>query len=201
VYGELSTHHTVAIVNSNVIVALVSGVFLVTAAVIGFFASRSEPRRAKELLALNTIIQGLDDSETRQALVRKRERIAKAYSTSDSPPDRSLVLVLLLLASSGLLITPEAFTGGPPFWKLLLSIFSFVMEFTGAILLLVALAAMIVILVGNMRGHLTKLRGRREQSQTSAAMQQSPESGLDAPHLAAESAEHSQPQPGIAARP
>lgn len=62
--------------------ALVSGILLLPPAIIGFvgvLASRAEPRRAKELQALNAIIEGMPDGDAgTKALEKRRSQLAVA---------------------------------------------------------------------------------------------------------------------------
>lgn len=62
--------------------AAVTGVFVVTAAMLSFASTRGEPQRAKELRALNEIINDMPPTAGRQALLKRREDIAQKYGKS-----------------------------------------------------------------------------------------------------------------------
>lgn len=80
-----------------IVVAVVSGLLLVPPALIGLLGSRAEPRRLKELQALNLILKDLSkDDEGHEHLASYRSRLARAYSERAVRADPSFVVAGLL---------------------------------------------------------------------------------------------------------
>jgi hypothetical protein len=69
-------------VNDQIAVALIAGLSALAAAVVGLvgvLAPRNEPRAAKELLALDTILQRFPAGDARESLEGRRTRVALKY--------------------------------------------------------------------------------------------------------------------------
>lgn len=84
-----ATNRKLTVVDTDIVVALVAGLFLLVSATVGLIgtlAGRSEPRMAKELLALNEIIGGMDPGKARAALESRRDRAALAYGSRGETP-------------------------------------------------------------------------------------------------------------------
>ena len=76
------------VVNDQIAVALIAGLSALAAAVIGLvgvLAPRNEPRAAKELLALNAILESFPAGEARDSLEARRTRVAIAYGSQREP--------------------------------------------------------------------------------------------------------------------
>ncbi|MFE4727346.1 hypothetical protein [Microbacterium sp. NPDC056736] len=74
--------------NDEIAVALIAGLSALAAAVVGLvgvLAPRSEPRAAKELLALNTILETFPAGEARESLEARRTRVAATYGAQREP--------------------------------------------------------------------------------------------------------------------
>jgi hypothetical protein len=76
------------VVNDQIAVAIIAGLSALAAAVVGLvgvLAPRSEPRVAKELLALNTILATFPVGEARDSLEDRRTRVALKYGAQREP--------------------------------------------------------------------------------------------------------------------
>lgn len=75
-------------VNDQIAVALIAGLSALAAAVVGLvgvLAPRNEPRAAKELLALRTILEDFPAGEARESLEARRNRLAATYGAQREP--------------------------------------------------------------------------------------------------------------------
>lgn len=132
------------IVNNDIAVALIAGLSALAAAVVGLIgvlAPRSEPRVAKELAALNDIIEKLPDGEARVALEEKRSRVAVAYGSQREPLGVFTVAYLFLFGGYLLSLVALLVLGGDAgAWRSLFQSLLLGLSFVGVIFALIGVA-------------------------------------------------------------
>ncbi len=113
--------HKLTDVDNDIAVAVIASLSTVAAAVVGLvgvLAQRTEPRKARELRALNDIIKSLPDGDAREALHNRRTRIAIEYGGQREP--LGVFTVSYLFAFGGYLIAILALLlldGNPGWWR------------------------------------------------------------------------------------
>ena len=160
---------------NDIAVALIAGMGSLAASVVGLvgvLAARNEPRVAKELAALNSIIDKLPAGEARDALESRRTRVAIAYGSQREPV--GVFTVAYMYVVGGYLIAAVAslvLGGDAGAWQSLLQNVLIGVVFGGIIFMLIGLALFITGLVFKIRDW---LRGRRSNWSADAGAMETP---------------------------
>lgn len=145
-----------AVVTDNQIaVALIAGLSALAVAVVGLvgvLASRSEPRAAKELAALNAILELLPAGEARDALEDRRTRIAVAYGTQREPLGVFTVAYMFVFGGYLLSLVSLLVVGGDAgAWQSLATSLLIGLVFGGLVFVLIGIALFVVGIVFRVR--------------------------------------------------
>ncbi|GAA2983265.1 hypothetical protein JOD63_000702 [Microbacterium terrae] len=144
---------------NDVAVALIAGLAALAAAVVGLvgvLAARNEPRVAKELAALNSIIDKLPAGEARHALESRRTRVAIAYGSQREPLGVFTVAYMYVLGGYLIAVVASLVLGGDAgAWQSLFQSVLGGLVFGGIIFALIGVALFIIGLVFKIRDWLT----------------------------------------------
>lgn len=156
-----------AVVNDDIAVALIAGLSALAAAIVGLvgvLAARNEPRAARELATLSTILERLPAGEARDVLEDRRTRVALAYGAQREP--LGVFMVAYMFVFGGYLIAVVALLvmgGDASAWRALFQSVLVGVVFGGMIFALIGVALFIAGFVFRVRDWM-----RRGTSTTSA---------------------------------
>lgn len=144
------------VTDDQIAVALIAGLSALAVAVVGLvgvLASRNEPRAAKELAALNTILEKLPAGEARGALEDRRTRVAIAYGAQREPMGVFTVAYLFFFGGYLLSLVSLLVVGGDAgAWQSLVTSLLIGLVFAGLVFVLIGVALFIVGIVFRVRG-------------------------------------------------
>lgn len=146
--------------NDDIAVALIAGLSALAAALVGLvgvLAARSEPRAAKELAALNAIVEKMPAGEARDALESRRTRLAVAYGSQREP--MGVFTVAYMCVFGGYLVAVVALLvlgGNAGAWQSLLQNLVIGVIFGGIIFALIGVALFLIGLVFKIRDWLRR---------------------------------------------
>ncbi|WIM14998.1 hypothetical protein [Microbacterium sp. zg-B96] len=143
------------VTDDQIAVAVIAGLSALAVAVVGLvgaLASRNEPRAAKELAALNTILERLPPGEARDALEDRRTRIAVAYGARREPLGVFTVAYLFFFGGYLLSLVSLLVVGGDAgAWQSLVTSLFVGLVFTGLVFVLIGFALFVAGIVFKVR--------------------------------------------------